>query len=114
MSVFLPGVILRWAHWTRGGDPVLVVLAVELLIALMVIAVLGVLVSAAWWLLAILAFGYGVKKYRDGREIRKYEADRLAGRVTPFDGVERCQDCENELIPCDDCSHRYKVAHNII
>jgi hypothetical protein len=114
MSVFLPGVILRWAHWTRGGDPVLIVLAVEVLVALMIIAVLGVLVSAAWWLLVSLLLVFSVKKYLDDRKIRQYEADRQAGRVKPFDGVERCQDCQNELVPCDDCSHRYKVAHNLI
>lgn len=86
------------------------ILIAEFLLALMAIAVLAAFVSVLWWALVIVLLVLAVLKYRQDRKIRKYEADVAAGRRTPFRGVERCDDCNHSLVPCDACVERHQEA----
>ncbi|MFB7420767.1 hypothetical protein ACFC1L_39990 [Streptomyces sp. NPDC056210] len=86
------------------------ILIFEFVLALMAIAALAAFVSVLWWALVIVLLVVAVLKYRQDREIRKYEADVAAGRRKPFKGVERCDDCNHSLVPCDACVKRHQDA----
>ncbi|MET7931575.1 hypothetical protein ABZT43_48780 [Streptomyces sp. NPDC005349] len=86
------------------------ILLVELLIALMAIAAIGAFFAFAWFLLIPVLLWLGYQKYKEAAGIRRYNEDVRAGRRTPFRGMERCEDCKHDRMPCDACIQRWDAA----
>lgn len=86
------------------------ILLAELLIAALVVAVLAAIFSAGFWVLMIGLAVWAIFGFRKQLAIRKYERDVQAGRVKPT-RVERCQDCTDQIMPCDACVQRHQAAH---
>ncbi|MGW5736985.1 MULTISPECIES: hypothetical protein [Streptomyces] len=85
----------------------MIILAVELLIALMVIAVLGAVVAAGFWVLLAVLVVVAIQQYRRQAAIRRYQADVAAGRVEPTN-LDGCEVCRDRMFLCDACVQRHK------
>lgn len=88
----------------------MIILAVQLFIGLIAVAVLSAVVAAGFWVLLAALVVYAIVGYRRQEAIRKYSRDLDAGLVQPTK-VERCADCQDHLMPCEACVQRFHAAH---
>jgi hypothetical protein len=86
------------------------ILAIELFIAALLLAGALALASFLWWLLLALLVLVAAQKGWEWYQVRKFQADVQAGRVTPT-RVDRCQECSDTLTPCESCVQRWHAAN---